>query len=129
MSKLANAVFGWELHRRLAAARSPVRSILAHPGYTATNLQTSATTGLWRVLLGRIGNPLFAQPAERGAWPQLFAATDPAAQAGQFIGPDGLAELRGNPTPVKLSAAATDSENGRRLWELSEHATGVRFAV
>ncbi|MEJ3749567.1 oxidoreductase [Actinomycetes bacterium KLBMP 9797] len=128
MSKLANAVFGWELHRRLTAAGSPVRSILAHPGYTVTNLQTGAT-GLWQLLLGRIGNPLLAQPVERGAWPQLFAATDPSARAGQFIGPDGLAELRGYPTTVTLSRAATDPENGRRLWELSEKATGVRFRL
>lgn len=128
MSKLANAIFGWELHRRLTEAGSPVRSILAHPGYTATNLQLAATTGLWKLLLGRLGNPVLAQPVERGAWPQLYAATDPAAEAGQLIGPDGIAELRGHPKPVRLSGAATDPANGRRLWELSEQATGVRYA-
>ncbi len=126
-SKLANAVFGYELHRRLTAAASPLRSILAHPGYTATGLQTAATTPVWRILLGRIGNPLLAQPVERGAWPQLFAATDPAACSGQLIAPDGPAELRGHPVPKSLSPAATDPENGHLLWELSEHATGVRF--
>ncbi|MFC7548734.1 oxidoreductase [Plantactinospora sp. GCM10030261] len=127
-SKLANAIFGYELHRRLTTAASPVRSYLAHPGYTATNLQTSATTPIWRLLLGRIGNPLLAQPAERGAWPQLYAATDPTAQPGQLIAPDGPGELRGHPAPGRLSTAATDPDNGRRLWELSEQATGVRFA-
>nr|WP_172899221.1 oxidoreductase [Micromonospora coriariae] len=126
-SKLANAIFGLELHRRLSAAASPVRSYLAHPGYTATNLQTSATTPLWRLLLGRIGNPLLAQPVERGAWPQLFAATDPTAQPGLLIAPDGPGELRGHPAPGRLSEAAIDPDNGRRLWELSEQATGVRF--
>lgn len=35
-SKFANAVFGQELHRRLAETGSPVRSALAHPGYSAT---------------------------------------------------------------------------------------------
>jgi NAD(P)-dependent dehydrogenase (short-subunit alcohol dehydrogenase family) len=126
-SKLANAVFGHELHRRLSVAASPVRSILAHPGYTATGLQTAATTAIWRFLLGRVGNPLLAQPVEHGAWPQLFAATDPAVPSGRLIGPGGPGELRGHPAPVALSAAATDPENGRRLWELSEQATGVRF--
>lgn len=128
-SKLANAIFGCELHRRLSAATSPLRSILAHPGYTATNLQTSATTPIWRMLLGRIGNPLLAQPVDRGAWPQLFAATDPTAQPGQLVGPGGPGELRGHPAPGKLSAAATDPGHGRRLWELSEQATGVRFGA
>ena len=43
-SKFANAVFGLELDRRLRAAGSPVISVLAHPGYSATNLQTSGPT-------------------------------------------------------------------------------------
>ncbi|MEU7782377.1 oxidoreductase [Micromonospora parva] len=126
-SKLANAIFGYELHRRLSAAASPLRSFLAHPGYTATNLQSSGSTPIWRLLLGRIGNPLLAQPVDSGVWPQLFAATDPAAQPGQLVAPGGPAELRGHPAPGKLSATVTDPEHGRRLWELSEQATGVRF--
>ncbi|MFG3697610.1 oxidoreductase [Micromonospora sp. NPDC047620] len=128
-SKLANAIFGWELHRRLTAAASPVRSVLAHPGYTATNLQSSAPVGLWRVVLGRIGNPILAQTPTDGALPQLYAATDPDVRAGQFIGPDGLAELRGGPTPVRLSPTATDAETARRLWHLSEQLTGVRYEL
>ncbi|GAB2919129.1 oxidoreductase [Streptomyces mayteni] len=126
-SKLANAVFGWELHRRLTAAGSPVRSVLAHPGYTATHLQTSAPVGPWRVLLSRIGNPLLAQPAARGALPQLYAATEPGVDGGEFIGPDGPAELRGAPTRVRLAPRATEPETGRRLWELSEQLTDVRY--
>jgi NAD(P)-dependent dehydrogenase (short-subunit alcohol dehydrogenase family) len=127
-SKFANAVFGRELHRRLTDAGSPVRSVLAHPGYTATNLQTTAPIGLWRVVLGRIGNPLLAQTPTQGALSQLYAATDPSVEGGQFIGPAGLAELRGRPTRVQLSPAADDAETGSRLWELSEHLTDVRFA-
>ena len=42
-SKFANAVFGLELDRRLRAAGLPVISVLAHPGYSATNLQTTGT--------------------------------------------------------------------------------------
>jgi NAD(P)-dependent dehydrogenase (short-subunit alcohol dehydrogenase family) len=38
-SKFANTVFGLELDRRLRASEKPVKSILAHPGYSATNLQ------------------------------------------------------------------------------------------
>ncbi|MFE0102437.1 oxidoreductase [Streptomyces sp. NPDC059009] len=126
-SKLANAVFGQELHRRLTPAASPVRSVLAHPGYTASNLQLNGPTGPWRVLLGRIGNPLLAQRPERGALPQLYAATEPGVLGGEFIGPDGPAELRGAPTRVRLAPAAADAENGRRLWEISERRTEVRY--
>ncbi|MWA15661.1 oxidoreductase [Streptomyces sp. BA2] len=127
-SKLANAVFGRELHLRLTEARSPVRSVLAHPGYTATNLQMGTPIGLWRVVLGRIGNPLFAQRPAEGALPQLYAATEPEVESGQFIGPGGMAELRGAPTRVRLAPVAADAETGRRLWELSEQLTDVRFA-
>ena len=44
-SKLANAIFGIELDRRLRAADSPVLSVLAHPGYSATNLQSTGPSG------------------------------------------------------------------------------------
>lgn len=128
-SKFANAVFGWELHRRLTAAGSPVRSVLAHPGYTATGLQTNGTVGLWRLVFGWIGNPLLAQRPEQGALPQLYAATEPGVAGGEFIGPGGPGELRGAPVRVRLAGAAADPETGRRLWELSERLTGVRYAV
>ncbi|MFI6896091.1 oxidoreductase [Streptomyces sp. NPDC050256] len=126
-SKLANAVFGRELHRRLTAAASPVRSVLAHPGYAATNLQSDGPVALVRVLFGRVLTPL-AQSPDQGALSQLYAATDPGARGGEFIGPGGMAELRGAPTRVELSAGAADAGTGQRLWELSEEATGVRFA-
>jgi NAD(P)-dependent dehydrogenase (short-subunit alcohol dehydrogenase family) len=125
-SKFANVLFGLELDRRLRAAGLPIRSILAHPGYSATNLQSSGPTGLANVLM-KIGNPLFAQSVEIGVLNQLYAATDPAAQGGQFIGPDGMGESRGYPTLVQPIAAATDAALAARLWELSEKLTGVRF--
>ncbi|MFI1001077.1 oxidoreductase [Streptomyces galbus] len=125
-SKFANAVFGRELHRRLTAAGSPVRSLLAHPGYASTNLQTTAPVGLVKLLFGRVLAP-FAQSPDQGALPQLHAATAPDVAGGEFIGPDGFAELRGGPTRVRLSAAAADPGTGRRLWDLSERLTGVRF--
>ena len=36
-----------------------------------------------------------------GALPELFAATDPAAESGQYIGPDGRNEMKGHPTVVR----------------------------
>ncbi|MFL9652972.1 oxidoreductase [Streptomyces sp. PB17] len=127
-SKFANAVFGQELHRRLSEAGSPVRSVLAHPGYSATRLQTSAPVGMVRMLFGRVLRPL-AQSAERGALPQLYAATDPGVRGGEFFGPDGPGELRGGPKRVRPAPAAADAATGRRLWEVSELLTGVGFAL
>ncbi|MFF3909585.1 oxidoreductase [Streptomyces sp. NPDC001848] len=127
-SKLANAVFGWELHRRLSAAGSPVRSVLAHPGYTSTNLQTSAPVGMVKLLFGRLLLPL-AQSPEQGALPQLYAATAQDVRGGELFGPDGMAELRGAPKQVELAPRASDPETGSRLWQLSEELTAVRFAL
>ena len=126
-SKLANAVFGLELHRRVTATGSPVRSLLAHPGYAVTGLQAAVQPGLYRTLLTKVGNPLVAVPAERGARPILLAATDPAAQGGEFYGPGGPGGLRGRPVVVPLAPIATDPETGRRLWAVSEELTGVRY--
>lgn len=125
-SKLANVLFGLELDRRLRAAGLPVRSLLAHPGYAATNLQTTGPGGAMRAAM-RIGNLLLAQSAAAGALPQLYAATSPAAVSGQFIGPDRLGGMRGHPTVVRPDPAATDRQAARRLWEVSEELTGVHW--
>ncbi|GAA2096551.1 SDR family NAD(P)-dependent oxidoreductase [Streptomyces albiaxialis] len=126
-SKLANAAFGYELHRRLTEAGSPVRSLLAHPGYAATGLQTDGPVGLVSLLFGRLLKP-FAQSAEGGALSQLHAATAPGVEGGACYGPGGRGEMRGAPKRVELGATATDPATGRRLWEVSERLTDVRFA-
>ena len=127
-SKLANAVFCLELDRRLRAAGSPVVSVLAHPGYSDTNLQSTGPTGIMKAFLA-VGNRVFAQNAEQGALPTLYAATAPDVQGGEYYGPDGFQELRGRPTKVKVIAEGRDPAVGRRLWEVSEDLTGVEYGL
>ena len=127
-SKLANAIFALELDRRLRAAGSPILSVLAHPGYSDTKLQSTGPTGAVAFVL-RIGNALVAQKAERGALPQLYAATAPDVRSGQFFGPSGFQEMRGDPTEVHAVPEAHDPDIGRRLWAVSEELTGVTFAL
>lgn len=123
-SKFANVLFALELHRRLTAAGLPVRSLLAHPGYAATNLQMSGPSGVLKLFM-RFGNRFFAQSAEMGVLPQLYAATAQEADSGQFIGPDGPNEKKGHPTLVQPVEAARDAALAKRLWRLSEELTGV----
>lgn len=116
-SKLANLLFAFELQRRLTAAGSGTRSLAAHPGWTATNLQDESP--LLRVL-----NPLIAMKPWQGALPTLFAATDPQAGGGDYFGPDGWFEMRGYPTRVGTSARAKSEDDASRLWQMSETLTG-----
>ena len=88
-SKLANAAFGLELDRRLRAAGSPIKSVLAHPGYTATNIQSAAQTGAMKQMM-KLGNRLIGQSVEQGTLPTLYAATAPDVEGGEYFGPDGL---------------------------------------
>jgi NAD(P)-dependent dehydrogenase (short-subunit alcohol dehydrogenase family) len=126
-SKLANLLFTLELQRRLTEAGSPVRAVAAHPGYAATNLQSHAGNPLSRALM-QVGNRLVAQDDRAGALPTLYAAVADLPGA-SYVGPDGLAEMRGAPTLVGRTAAASDPVVARRLWDVSEELTGVEFAV
>lgn len=124
-AKLANLMFAMELQRRLAAIGSPLRSVAAHPGYAATDLQSHTETPLDRVMW--IGNRFFAQSAARGALPTLYAATVPTLAGGSYVGPDGLGEMYGHPHLVGMSKAARDEQVAARLWEQSEQLTDVHF--
>jgi NAD(P)-dependent dehydrogenase (short-subunit alcohol dehydrogenase family) len=129
-SKLANLLFTLELQRRLEAAGAAVLAAAAHPGYAATNLQTTGVrmAGRRRMEpLVRLGIRLLAQPDALGALPSLFAATDPTVRGGDYIGPDGLLEQRGNPKRVPRSRRAQDTATARRLWDVSEDLTGIRY--
>lgn len=121
-SKLANVLFGLELQRQLQAANSSVSSLLAHPGYAATNLQLSGPTGLLQLFM-RIGNRYLAQSAAMGVLPQLYAATAPAAAGGDFIGPDSPNEKSGYPTVVAPAPRGRDAGLAARLWQRSMECT------
>jgi NAD(P)-dependent dehydrogenase (short-subunit alcohol dehydrogenase family) len=127
-SKLANLLFALELDRQLRAAGSAIKSVAAHPGYAATNLQHTGPPGIDELLM-LVSNKVVAQSDEMGALPILYAATEPGIEGGTYVGPDGIAEQRGHPTTVSPNAAARDEETARRLWEVSEEMTGVRFEL
>jgi NAD(P)-dependent dehydrogenase (short-subunit alcohol dehydrogenase family) len=126
-SKLANLLFTSELQRRLTAAGSPVLATAAHPGYAATNLQFHSQRRSMD-LVSVIGNRLFAQDEAGGALPTLYAALADIP-GDSFVGPGGFMEQRGAPKLVGRSAAAQDADVARRLWDVSEELTGVRFPL
>ena len=125
-SKLANLMFALELDRRFKAARLPLISVAAHPGYSATPLWLKATPWYMRTPL-RLVNPLVAQSGERGALPTLYAATVPEVPGGSYVGPDGPGESRGYPRLVRPSRQALSRDAAARLWRISEQLTGVTY--
>lgn len=129
-SKLAALLFAYELQRRLAAVGTGQLSVACHPGWVATNLtltsknpRPGAVERLVRALTGRLA----LSPAQ-GARPVLYAATSPDVRGGDFIGPGGLFGVWGDPARVRSSGLSYDEDAARRLWQVSESMTGVRYA-
>lgn len=125
-SKIANLYFSFELGRRLAG--STVTVAAAHPGYSDTHLQYVAAerknSTLERAVMW-LGNTLFAQPADRGALPSMYAATAADVISGDYIGPDGFQQTRGYPRKVGSNRRSRNRDIAARLWEVSEQRTGL----
>jgi len=116
-SKLAALLFTQALNRRLRADGARTIAVAAHPGYSNTNPHLGSV-GI------RITTWLLAQQANMGALPALYAACAPEVEADAYIGPGGLAELRGYPAPARRSALAQDVELAEAFWRISEQRTG-----
>ncbi len=65
--------------------------------------------------------------SKKGALPILYAALDENVEGGDFIGPDGLFQIRGYPTKVNPDEYARDEKIAKRLWGLSEEMTGIYY--
>lgn len=129
-AKLSNYHFGLGLHVRFVAAGIGVKSVLAHPGLTNTDLQSHTVEEGGGGLIGTISQQLAMRtgmsPAQ-GARMQLRAATDPDVVGGELYGP----ALVSNGPPVKRPIVR---KVGMRraidtLWEVSERETGVALDV
>ncbi|MEO0462287.1 MAG: oxidoreductase [Pseudomonadota bacterium] len=127
-SKLANLIFALELHRRLEAAGSAIRSVACHPGYSDTPLQSKVHNPLLKLSYS-FSNTLFAQPARLGAWPTALAAADPRAASGGYYGPTGLFDARGPVGESQIERRARDEATATHLWEASEELVSESFAV
>jgi NAD(P)-dependent dehydrogenase (short-subunit alcohol dehydrogenase family) len=128
-SKLANLLFAVELDRRARAARTGLVSVAAHPGYAATNLQLSSVRFRPARSVLSMSNWMLAVSPLTGALPILCAATVPGLTGGAYVGPSRLGGYRGSPGLADVGKRARDEETARRLWEVSEEATGVRFEL
>jgi NAD(P)-dependent dehydrogenase (short-subunit alcohol dehydrogenase family) len=123
-SKLANLMFTYELQRRLQGTNTIAAA--AHPGASQSELGRNASPAISLAFLPFV---LLQQSAALGALPTLRAATDPGVLGGQYFGPQGFLEQRGNPKVVTSSEQSYDVGIQQRLWAVSEELTKVVYPV
>jgi NAD(P)-dependent dehydrogenase (short-subunit alcohol dehydrogenase family) len=135
-TKLANLLFALEFQRRIDLAGARILSLAVHPGVAQTaiganrkqlgkfRLADHLVTAVLSVVM-----PFLGQPASAGALPTLYAATSPDAKGGGFYGPDGLGEMKGAPAPAVVKPAAQDLTAAKRLWDVTESLTGIRYEI
>ena len=126
-TKLADLLLSRELERHFLKSRAETISVAAHPGFSSTGLVDSTTVGKpdWVKSVTRLGTDLVAQPADDGALPILFAATEPGVRGSQFFGPAWVFETRGPPTRAMRSPASRSDELGADLLAFVEKHIGI----
>jgi len=125
-SKLANLLFTYELQRLFESNGINSKALAAHPGVSQTNL-TRYIDGKWWFGILRPIFSMSSQSSAMGALPQIRAAVDPNAKGGEFYGPGGFNEMKGNPVVVKSNKESHNEADAKRLWEISENLTGVKY--
>lgn len=121
-SKLANLYFAYELGRKLQNVNNTPMVVAAHPGHATTELQRHSL--FWRFM-----NHVSGQKVEKGILPTLRAGFDETAKVGDYYGPSGFMEVKGEPVLVKSNALSHDQTIAKKLWEISEELTKVKFAI
>ncbi len=119
-SKLSNFIFTYALKQKLESAGvENVITLVAHPGFAATNLQvTTAESGGLELSPEMMSQ---AQSAEDGATGILRAAIDPESKSGEFYGPEGW---KGYPDIRTPEADLVTQQNIDIFWEGCEAAVG-----
>ena len=112
-TKLMNILWTRELARRLDGMGITANAL--HPGGVRTNLGNPP-----KPVIAVVG--LFLVSPEKGAETSLYLATDPAVD-----GVTGAYWAKSRRADGKLSSAARDDDQARRLWEASEALVATQF--
>lgn len=116
-SKLANLLFTLELAERLQGSGVTVNAL--HPGVVATDFGGAEDTGRLIGFFMRAFSWAMVS-TEKGARTSVYLATAPEVE-----GVSGLFYARCKPKQPRR--AARNREMARRLWQVSEELTGVRY--
>ena len=127
-SKLAQIMSIYELQDRLVqAGRTDVKAYACHPGSSRTSLISTSGGLMMRVIFGLMKLSPLTQPAENGAYPMLMCATENDLDQKEFYGPTGRSNWVGPVGAHEIKPHAKDKEISKKLWEVSEEATGLKW--
>ena len=129
-SKLAQIMTIYELQDRLKErGKSDVKAYACHPGSSRTNLINTSGSFMMKFIFNLMKLSPLTQSAEKGAYPQLMCATESNLDQSGFYGPTGRSNWVGPVGEHKLEPHAKDKAVAKRLWELSEKETGVKWNI
>ena len=125
-SKLSNLLFTYELQRKFERAGINSIAVAAHPGVSNTNLFQYLEDKMIFKILRPLMSP-FIQEQDMGALPQIRASVDVNVKGGEYYGPNGFREMKGFPVLVQSNKASHNLDDAKKLWEVSEKLTGIKF--
>jgi NAD(P)-dependent dehydrogenase (short-subunit alcohol dehydrogenase family) len=127
-SKLAQIMTIYELQDRLKdVGKCDVKAYACHPGSSRTSLITTSGSFMMKMIFGLMKLSPLTQPAENGAYPELMCATEEDLGQEAFYGPTGRSNWVGPVGAHHLEPHAKDKAVAKRLWDISEKETGVKW--
>jgi NAD(P)-dependent dehydrogenase (short-subunit alcohol dehydrogenase family) len=129
-SKLAQIMSIYELQNRMEkTGKTDVKAYACHPGSSRTSLIATSGSLMMKIIFGLMKLSPLTQPAENGAYPELMCATEENLDQRAFYGPTGRRNWIGPVGAHKLEPHAKDKAVAKKLWEMSEKATGLTWKL
>ena len=120
----------YELQDRLQQAiKYDVKVYACHPGASKTSLIKTSGSLMTRFVWQLMKLSPLVQSAEKGAYPQLMCATESNLDQSGFYGPTKRMNTVGPVGEHKLEPHAKDKTVAKKLWELSEKETGIKWNI
>ncbi len=127
-SKLAQIMSVYELQDRIKKTeKSNVKVYACHPGSSRTSLIKTSGNLVMRFTFFLMAHSPLTQSAEKGSYPELMCATENNLSEKEFYGPTGRRYWVGPVGQCKLEPHALDKSVSKKLWEISEKATGAKW--
>ena len=126
-SKLAQMMFAYELQDRIKAANKNVKVYVCHPGASKTSLINKDAPLVTRIMWSILSISPLVQSAVKGSYPEVMCATEDGLEQKTYYGPTGRSNWTGPVGECELAPHAVDKAVSKRLWEVSEKATGFNW--